>query len=235
MKTTPDAVLELRQYKIVPGRRDGMIDVFERWFIESQEAVGMRLVGQFRDRNDQSRFTWIRTFLDMAAREAALNAFYFGPVWQAHRGEANALLVDNDNVLLLKPLTLRSAFAEVEGPAPSSEAPERAGLIVATILYLWKDPADGFGQMFAERIAPALRAAGLPVLGVYVAETSENTFPRLPVRQHEKVLVWFTRVDDPAAWDVAQARLAAEPDLMDAQERPAQVLHLDPTPRSRLR
>jgi quinol monooxygenase YgiN len=235
MKTAPDAVLELRQYKIVPGRRDDMIEVFERWFIESQEADGMRLVGQFRDRDDLNRFTWIRTFPDMATREAALNAFYFGPVWQTHRDEANPLLLDNDNVLLLKPLTPELAFAEPDTSAPSGEPLEPAGLVVGTILYLWKDPAEGFGQMFAERIAPALRAAGLPVLGAYVAEASENTFPRLPVRQHEKVLVWFTRVEDQAVWDAAQARLALDPELADAQERQAQVLRLDPTPRSRFR
>lgn len=95
---------------------------------------------------------------------------------------------------------------------------------MVTIFYLWKDPAEGFGQLFAERLA----AAGLPTLGIYVPETSESTFPRLPVRQHEKVLVWFSRTDD-RAW------LEADPDLMDAQERPAQILRLDPTPRSRLR
>lgn len=228
-----NTVLELRQYKIVPGRRDDMIAVFERWFVESQEEQGMRLVGQFRDRDDANRFTWIRSFPDMAARERSLSAFYFGPVWQAHRDEANPLLLDNDNVLLLKPLTPALAFAEPDTPAPHGELP--AGLVVATILYLWKDPAEGFGQAFAERIAPALAAAGLPVLGAYVPEKSENTFPRLPVRRHEKVLVWFTRVEDPAAWDEAQGRLAADAELIDAQERPAQVLRLDPTPRSRLR
>lgn len=215
-----NSVLELRQYKIVPGRRDAMIDVFERWFVESQEAEGMHLVGQFRDRDDANRFTWIREFADMETREQGLNAFYFGPVWQAHRDEANPLLLDNDNVLLLKPLTLELAFADTE----RREAPGPAELVVATIRYLWKDPAEGFGQLFAQRVA----AAGLPTLGVYVPETRENTFPRLPVRQHEKVLVWFTRADH-------QAWLAADPDLVDAQERPAQVLRLDPTLRSRLR
>ncbi len=220
MKTLPHNVLELRQYKIVPGRRDAMIDVFERWFVESQEAEGMRLVGQFRDLDDPNRFTWIRSFPDMEARERGLNAFYFGPVWQAHRDEANPLLLDNDNVLLLKPLTPDLAFAETERQEQSAPASP----VVATIFYLWKDPAEGFGQLFAERVS----ARGLPTLGVYVPETSENTFPRLPVRQHEKVLVWFSRVED-------QAWLAADPDIADAQERPAQVLRLDPTPRSRLR
>lgn len=215
-----NTVLELRQYKIVPGRRDAMIDVFERWFVESQEAEGMRLVGQFRDLDDPNRFTWIRSFADMEARERGLNAFYFGPVWQAHRDEANPLLLDNDNVLLLKPLTPELAFADVDRQEP----PAAASPVVATIFYLWKDPAEGCGLLFAERAA----MAGASTLGVYVPETSENTFPRLPVRQHEKVLVWFSKAEG-RAW------LEADPELTDAQERPAQVLRLDPTPRSRLR
>ena len=53
----PHPVIELRQYKIVPGKRDTMIALFEREFVESQEKLGMRLVGQFRDRDDPSRFT----------------------------------------------------------------------------------------------------------------------------------------------------------------------------------
>ena len=232
-------VLELRQYRIVPGRRDEMIGLFERHFIEGQEATGMRLVGQFRDLDDPNRFTWIRTFQDMPARERSLNVFYYGPVWQAHRGEANPLLFDNDNVLLLKPATSGLAFSTPTAPAPAGPPPELAGLVVATIHYLWKDPAEGFTGLFASKLAPELAAAGLPVLGAYVAENAENTFPRLPVRQHEKVLVWFTRVADAATYEAARERLETNSiwrdAIADAEERPAQVLRLDPTPRSRLR
>lgn len=234
------AVLELRQYRIVPGRRDDMIALFERHFVESQEALGMRLVGQFRDLDDPNRFTWLRSFPDMATREKQLNDFYFGPLWQAHRGEANPLLDDNDNVLLLKPAAPGSAFAPPKGPRLPTAG--EGGLVVATIYYLWKDPAEGFSSVFAERIAPELTAAGLPVLGAYVAETSENTFPRLPVRQHEKVFVLFTRADDAGAYAAAWKRLEGQEGwckaaaaLADAQERGPQVLRLAPTPRSRLR
>ncbi len=58
--------------------------------------------GQFADLDDPDRFVWIRGFDDMAAREKTLSEFYFGPVWQAHRDEANPMLVDNDNVLLMR-------------------------------------------------------------------------------------------------------------------------------------
>ncbi|MBU1377914.1 MAG: NIPSNAP family protein [Alphaproteobacteria bacterium] len=237
----PHAVLELRQYKIVPGRRDEMVALFERHFVDSQDVLGMRLVGQFRDLDDPNRFTWIRTFPDMAARQRQLNAFYFGPVWQAHRGEANPLLDDNDNVLLLKPATPALAFAPPRGSRPATEG--KGGMVVATILYLWKDPEESFSAFFAERMAPELAAGGLPVLGAYVAENAENTFPQLPVRQHEKVFVWFTRAADARAYETARRRLlerpvwrsALGPALADAQERGAQVLRLAPTPRSSLR
>jgi len=238
--SVPHTVLELRQYKIIPGRRDDMIAVFDRHFVESQEALGMRIVGQFRELDDKDRFTWLRSFPDMAARETALNAFYSGPVWQAHRGEANPLLEDNDNVLLLKPASAALAFA---AQGQRAAAPARAGLVVATIHYLWKDPAEGFSAFFAGRMAPELAEAGLPVLGAYVPENAENTFPRLPVRQHEKVFVWFARIDDEAAYAAALRRLRARPAwregiaraLDDHEERSAQVLRLAPTPRSMLR
>lgn len=237
-------VVELRQYKIVGGQRDAMIALFEREFVESQEVVGARLIGQFRDMDDPNRFTWLRSFADMAERQKALGAFYYGPVWQAHRGEANAMLDDNDNVLLLRPAWTGSGFGSPAGarvPAGADAPP--AGVVVATIHYLWKVPDEGFVAFFREAVAPRLRAAGLPVLGAYVREEQANNFPRLPVREGEKLFVWFTRVANRA--DVARAmaglgedgdwRRAVAPRLADAQERPAQVLYLAPTPRSLLR
>jgi hypothetical protein len=84
------AVHELRQYTLKPGQRDVLIALFEREFVETQEAVGMHLVGQFRDLDRPDRFVWIRGFPDMRARAESLQAFYGGPVWQTLREAANA-------------------------------------------------------------------------------------------------------------------------------------------------
>ena len=204
----------------------------------------MRLVGQFRDLEDPNRFVWIRRFPGMGVREPALGAFYSGPVWQAHRGEANPLLDDNDNVLLLRPSAPGRDFAAPGSPRPpKGAAPAAAGLVVATVYHLWKEPADGFAAFFEAELRPALEAAGLPVLGAFVPERAANNFPPLPVREGEKVFVWFTRVSDQAAHDAALARLekqAAGPGSVQARlreqlERQPQVLRLAPTPRSRLR
>jgi hypothetical protein len=49
-------IVELRQYTLRPGEREVLIDIFDRELVESQEAVGMSLIGQFRDLDDPDRF-----------------------------------------------------------------------------------------------------------------------------------------------------------------------------------
>ena len=51
-------VVELRQYTLVPDGREELISLFEREFIETQEATGMIVIGQFRDLNNPDRFVW---------------------------------------------------------------------------------------------------------------------------------------------------------------------------------
>ena len=41
-------VVELRQYTLHPGKRDVLIDLFDREFVESQEALGIKIIGQSR-------------------------------------------------------------------------------------------------------------------------------------------------------------------------------------------
>src|SRR5213592_627287 len=64
-------IIELRQYTLHPGQRDVLIDLFDREFVETQEACGMRILGQFRDLDDPDQFVWVRSFPDMPARATA--------------------------------------------------------------------------------------------------------------------------------------------------------------------
>src|SRR5437899_2034129 len=129
-------IVELRQYTLHPGMRDVLIELFDRNFIESQEALGMKIIGQFRDLDDPNRFVWLRGFPDMASRAQALQDFYGGPVWKVHREAANATMIDSDNVLLLRPASPASGFSleNRERLRPGS-SDVRKELVVATIYY----------------------------------------------------------------------------------------------------
>ncbi len=233
----PHRVLELRQYRTVPGKRDAMIALFDRWFVESQEALGARIVGQFRVAGDPDRFVWIREFPDMARRAEMLDAFYSGPVWQAHRDDANPMLDDNDNVLLLRAAGPALGFAPATGDRPTpdhaSESGGRGATIAATIHYLWKPADERFTQVFINRAAPLLAGAGVTLIGGFVPEEAPNNFPRLPVRQGERLFVWLARIDDARSLSTAMRKL--RPMLTGLEERPAQMLGLIPTARSLLR
>lgn len=232
-------VIELRQYKLAPGTGDAFVALFEDKLLASQEAAGMRLVGQFRNRDDADRFTWIRAFANMAARDAALNRFYFGPVWKANRAAANPMLIDNDNVLLLRPAASGLEF----GPAAARNAAAPPKAVWAIIEYLWKVPDASFVTLFRDRMQPALEAAGIDILGAYVPVDEPNGFPQLPVREDRKLFVWFVRGESHESlaekFGRARKRGSWQRDiamtLRDAEERAPQILHLDPTPQSALR
>jgi hypothetical protein len=134
------AVLELRQYTLKPGQREVLIDLFECHFVEPQEAAGMTLVGQFRDRHRADRFVWLRGFSDMESRHQALETFYGGPVWSAHRTEANSTIQDSGDVLLLKPARPELAFRI--GAQTGTPSHDRAPSTVLAGIYLMPRPGD---------------------------------------------------------------------------------------------
>jgi hypothetical protein len=48
-------IVELRQYTLYGGRRDPLIELFDREFVIPQERLGLRLFGQFRDAGARRR------------------------------------------------------------------------------------------------------------------------------------------------------------------------------------
>jgi hypothetical protein len=175
-------IYELRQYTLHPGKRDRLIDLFERHFLAGQEACGMSVPAYFRDADDPDRFVWFRAFPDMEARKDALTCFYDGPLWKEHREVANATMIDSDDVLLLREVDDRQAF-------PSSQT----GPCTLTV-YLFATPVDD------ELLAVVKRDLTAPLL--LQTEPAKNTFPRLPVRVGEHVIVALEPAarSDPIHW-----------------------------------
>jgi hypothetical protein len=229
-------VVELRQYTLRPGRRDELIDLFDSRLVESQEATGMTIIGQFRDLDRADRFVWLRGFESMEERALSLAEFYGGPVWKANGKAANATMIDCDDVLLLRPARPESAFRLDGSTRPAESAEPGDGVVEATILYLDRK-TSGAVDLFERAIAPAVAERGGTMLGYFVTEPSENTFPSLPVREGENVLVWYVGYPDRAALERASGRAAevrrAAADALGLRRSP-DVLRLAPTSRSLL-
>jgi hypothetical protein len=237
-------VFELRQYTLHPGQRDTLITLFDREFVESQEAVGIRVVGQFRDLDRPNAFVWIRGFRDMATRAEALAAFYGGPVWKTHRDQANATMVDSDDVLLLRPAREGWGFPAPERPRAPADRPRpgRRSIVTATICHRDTPLDDALVEFFSHSVAPLLAETGSRPLAFLRIEPAENTFPALPVRTGEHVLVWFSSFASLEHHRAHERRLEGSwrwrddvlPALLTQLSGPPQQLRLAPTARSLL-
>jgi hypothetical protein len=226
-------VLELRQYTLHPGRRDELIELFDREFVEPQEAVGAQVLGQFRDLDDEDRFVWLRGFADMPTRGRALPAFYGGPTWREHSAKANATMIDSDDVLLLRPVT---DLALAGRGAPTT-------LVTITIYHLPPGGEDAFLDFFKSEVEPLLTLAGATPLSVLRTLRAENNFPALPFREDANVVAWIGSFPnrDEQREHVRQlgrdGRWSHEvlPLLAKQLARPPEQLQLSPTNRSLLR
>ncbi|MFJ9692578.1 NIPSNAP family protein [Kitasatospora sp. NPDC101183] len=177
----PAPVVELRRYTLHPGARDTLVDLFEREFVTGQQDAGITLGGRFYDLDDPDRFVWIRSFPDMTRRRRALEAFYTGPVWRAHRDAANATMADSDDVHLLR--------------GPGYTPPPGTAEVTAVLCHP-DDPA-AFDAYAARHLTPAH--------ALHRTEHAPNDYPLLPVHEGEDVRLWFGPAD--AAPPPGRARL----------------------------
>jgi hypothetical protein len=222
-----------------PGRRDTLIDIFDRHFVDGQEAVGMHVTGQFRDLDDPNRFVWMRSFDSLDARAAALPAFYTGPVWRAHRDAANDTMIDSDDALLLNPVLLGEGYPRYGTPRPAGPTESVVGI---TVFYRDRPVDAAMRDLVLDQVRPELTAAGGEPLAVLVTDPAENNFPALPLRD-ENVVVWVNRFDDDDAHATFRDRLAQSsawrervlPELMQTAKADLQQLRLRPTAGSHLR
>jgi hypothetical protein len=236
-------IIELRQYSLLPNRFDPFAQLFEREFIEPQEAIGMKVIGTFHDLDNPNRFVWLRGYTGMDVRAQQLQQFYGGELWKAHRDEANANFTDTDNVLLLHAARPTSGFSLTHAKrAPLGATRSPNGVLVATI-YAFDQPIDdAFVAFFEKKVVPALRKADVRPLAYFRTEEAPNNFPRLPVREGEHVFVWFALFDDERAYRKSAAALDASAnwrdwisvDLRHRLKSDPQTLRLAPTARSLL-
>jgi hypothetical protein len=218
----PVRVVEFRNYRLRPGVREAFIDYFEERFLDSQEDVGMRVLGQFRLVGEPDRFVWIRGFEDMAARGRALRTFYEGPYWERWKGPANDMMIEWDLVHLLRPRDGSWALADRIRHSPPQE-----GQLMRVVATFCHAKGSGRDEGLEERIIPALEERGHRILGGFVTEMAENDYPRLPIIQEGGLLVILSLQQDGRGNRGLKSILGGQPEI-------SEVLELEPTARSAL-
>lgn len=203
----PIRVLELRNYVTKRGQRDKFISYFETNFIASQNAIGGYILGQFRVKDAEDNFFWIRGFNDMASRSRYLPEFYRGAFWKQRRDYVNDMLINNDNVYLLKPLSLSED--QPDTAVNSNEFGKKKGLVVIDY-YVANTRLKELIEFFKSKYLPFLKDNDISTTS-WVSEPAENDFPGLPVFQDKNLLVTITPFKDEAEYRLKLKQMNAVP------------------------
>lgn len=227
-------IVELRQYLLRRGRREELIELFDRELVEPQEALGIRVIGQLRDVDRPNHFVWLRGFGDHGGRGQALASFYGGPVWREHGPAANATMIDSDDVHQLRAIAVPAEQLRIRHPS-DRDADGNRGSILIVVTHRRTDDHD---ELIRRLLIPTVENAGVRTLGLYATDPAGNPFPALPVRP-SNVLVWIAGSDTVDALDgaaehvsIARRRLVDHATANGRDEILLDVLRLEPTDRS---
>lgn len=187
-------VIELRNYLLKPNTYGKFQTLFNNQFVEPMNELGGYTVGQFRLEGEPDRFVWMRAFQDMKTRVDFLNAFYLNSaVWKKYRNEANGMMINSDNVYLLRPLAENGNLNETT-TVRRGDLMKHGGMTVVDF-YICNGRLEPAIDLFKKEYLPHLKALGVsPTL--WVSEMAENDFPRLPVFQDKNLLVTMTSFSD---------------------------------------
>ena len=174
-------IIELRNYLLKPGLRDKFVDYFKDHFIQSQNALGAYTPGQYRVKDEDDRFFWIRGFDNMEKRSRFLPAFYGGTTWKIFGPAANEMMLEWHHVHLLKP-----------AGAGISEFDQKQGLVVIDFYTAANSEFDQLTNLFAKTYIPLFHSWGISNISLWISERAENDFPQLPVYQENDLLVVIT-------------------------------------------
>lgn len=201
-------VIELRNYVIKHGMRDTFIPFFEQNFVTSQDTLHSHILGRYRVKDKDDNFCWIRGFENMHTRSIFLPAFYHGPVWHKYRNEANAMLANNDNVYLLRPMKLQGDSLVPAHAVPTDILTPQKGVTVVQF-FVANSKLQHLLKLFSGEYPARMRSAGFSRYSVWTAELQQNDFPQLPVFQDKNLLVVVSFFNNESEYQTAMEKLSA--------------------------
>ena len=93
-------IVEVRSYRIKPGRLAEFICLFEARAVPALRALGMKVVGPFLDVENPNKFVWLRSFPSLEERDRLKDAFYEGDLWKNELEAIAMPMIDSYDVIL---------------------------------------------------------------------------------------------------------------------------------------
>ena len=138
----------------------------------------------------------------MKTRVKFLNDFYINSTtWNEHGKGANEMMINSDNVYLLKPLH-KNVFLKTDK------------LFTVINFYICNSTLDKVIKLFDAEYIPFLKTINVEDISLWVSEMTENDFPRLPVFQDKNLLVTISNYQDKNEYEAKQKAIDSMPDRL---------------------
>ena len=202
-------VLELRNYLLKPNMADEFSSYFNKHFVKPMTELSGYTLGQFQIKGVNDRFVWLRGFTDMSIRVKFLNDFYINSLsWKEFGSGANAMMINSDNVYLLRPLTKGKNAAEQSETINSNFLQTHKDITVIDF-YICNSTLDKTIDLFNTSYLPFLKTLNIEDISLWVSEMTENDFPRLPVFQDKNLLVTISNYKNEKEYQAKQKEINA--------------------------
>jgi hypothetical protein len=93
-------IVEVRSYRIKPGRRAEFIRLFETRAVPALRSHGMNVLGPLLDVENPNKFVWLRAFPSLDERDRMKVAFYEGELWKNELEAIAMPMLDSYDVIL---------------------------------------------------------------------------------------------------------------------------------------
>ena len=196
-------VLELRNYLLRPNLADTFSQYFHAKFVAPMNELGGYTLGEFKISDVNDRFVWLRGFTNMKTRVKFLNDFYINSTtWKEHGKRANEMMINSDNVYLLKPLH-KNVFLKTDK------------LFTIINFYICNGTLNEVIKLFDAEYVPFLKTIDVEDISLWVSEMTDNDFPRLPVFQDKNLLVTITNYEGKNEYEAEQKAIDHMPDRLN--------------------
>jgi len=95
-------IIEMRTYKIQPGRRVEFLETFEAKVRPEHQKLGMKILGPFLSIEDEDTFFWMRAFPDLKSREKLRDEFYEGKLWKEELEQKLMPILEKYDVIVVE-------------------------------------------------------------------------------------------------------------------------------------